>query len=82
MADDDVEVVVGDRRFHGTARPAGRSDERRLVGELMDRKYPNFPGDPDRDLSRQRWLWEVPALAVDIDDVAPRPIFIAEPVPP
>ncbi len=39
------------------------ADERRLVGELMDAKYPSY-ADESLGLTHQRWCFEVPALAI------------------
>lgn len=63
MADSAVTLELGDEVLQCCAAPVDDADERRRVGELMGAKYA-WDGDPEIGLTRQKWCFEVPVLAL------------------
>jgi deazaflavin-dependent oxidoreductase (nitroreductase family) len=64
VAEPAVELRIGARRFRGNARPA-ETAERRIIGEVMGRKYGGWGGDPGIGLTESAWVWDVPGVVID-----------------
>jgi hypothetical protein len=60
-----VEVRFGSDVRFGIARDVTDGAERRIVGEVMGKKYGGWGGDAAIGLTEHDWLWKVPAAAVD-----------------
>ena len=63
------EVVVklsGEQRI-GRARDVTDMEERRRCGDLMGAKYV-WEGDPEIGLTYEAWCYDVPAIAIDVDE--------------
>lgn len=63
LAQPAVELRIGERWLHGTAR-AAEGGARRRVGEAMGAKYGGWGGDPSIGLTEPAWVWDVPALLI------------------
>lgn len=58
-----VTIELGDVVLDGAARALDDAEMRRRVGEMMGAKY-SWDGDPSIGLSREKWCFEVPVLAI------------------
>ena len=63
LANPTCTIELGDVAHVVTASEVTDPDERRRIGELMGEKYP-WDGDPSIGLTRQKWCFEVPLLAL------------------
>jgi deazaflavin-dependent oxidoreductase (nitroreductase family) len=64
LADPQVTVRLGGVSRRALARDVTDAGERRMVGDLMDAKYPSYE-DLSLGLKHHRWAYDVPALAVE-----------------
>lgn len=58
-----VELRFDDTVVTGVARDA-IGEERRRVGDVMGPKYGGWTGDPEIGLTKQAWVYDVPALLI------------------
>ncbi len=63
LADPRVTIELGDHVLSGHADALADPAMRRRVGEMMGAKY-HWDGDPSIGLSREKWCFEVPVLAI------------------
>jgi len=63
LANPGVTIEFDDQLVHGLASALDDAGTRRRVGDLMGAKYP-WDGDPSIGLSREKWCYEVPVLAI------------------
>lgn len=63
LATSAVTIELGDVTLEGVASALDDAETRRRVGDMMGAKY-SWDGDPSIGLSREKWCFEVPVLAI------------------